>query len=311
MSILSSGKSQRQFLVVFNPTTNRVRKRRLAKLITALKERNYQWSLYATEQALHANGAVLRTKLKDVTDLIVVGGDGTFNIVINSLPFDVVSKTVPLRIGLLPAGTGNDFARGWYDPSLTEEALIDIVLSEKTTLMHLGECEMVQSTRLFHNVMGAGFDAMISKELENKKTLFRSLSYLLSALKYIPFYQEPKCNYQSSKSKREYFNLLTAFGNSRYFGGGLPITPDAKATAESIQVVSVPKLPLFTKLHLLTELLKGKHTLSSHIYSECLSEGETAQILTDGLELEADGEFIGYSPCKVSVSDYWLHMKCE
>ena len=311
MSMLSSGKSQRHFLVVFNPTTNRLRKRRLTKLINALKANGLDWSLFATEKALHANGAVLRTKLDNVTDIIVVGGDGTFNIVVNSLPFDIKTKTIPVKIGLLPSGTGNDFARSWYDSDLTDEQIIEILLADKSSVLYLGECEMVQSTRLFHNVMGAGFDALISKELEYKKTWFRSLSYLWSAIKYIPFYKEPKCRYKSEHGYREYRNLLTAFGNCRFFGGGLPITPDAKGSEHSLQVVSVPKLPLFKKFYLLSKLLRGTHTQSGSIYTETIDAEQQAEIVTEGLELEADGEFIGYSPCKVTVSDYWINLKCE
>ena len=309
MSAVSSSKSQRRFLVVFNPTPQRLRKVRLKKLLDAIKATGDEWFLYATEQGLAANGAVLKTRLEGVTDLIVVGGDGTFNITINSLPFDIKSKTLPFRVGLLPSGTGNDFARAWYGKDMNIDEIIDVLLDNHCQTLHLGECEMVQSTRLFHNVMGAGFDAMISKELEHKKTPFRSLSYLWSAIKYIPFYEEPECTYKSSHTKREFRNLLTAFCNSKYFGGGLPIAPMADASSARLDVISAGQMPLINKFKLIGKLVAGSHMSSPDIFTETLNKEAFAQIETEGLELEADGEFIGYSPCKVDVSDYHLALK--
>lgn len=312
-SNVSSGKSQRCFLVVFNPTPNRSRKRRLSLLISALKQQGHEWHLYATEEGLAANGAALHTRLNGVTDVIVVGGDGTLNVVLNSLPFDTQTLTVPFSLGLLPAGTGNDFARSWYDRELSDHQIIERLLGTSTHKLALGECEMKHTARLFHNVLGAGFDALIAKQLKNDKSVFRRFSYFWTALKFIPFYQEPFCTYWSPNlpepTTKRFNNLITTFANAKYFGGGLPIAPTANAQHSSLEVVSVSKLPLHTKLQLLLKLVSGKHMLSPHVYHETLASGQVAEITTEGLELEADGEFIGYSPCKVNTSRYWINMK--
>lgn len=312
------------FLIVFNPVQNTKRQHLLEQLLTALKTKGLPYSLYPTEANLTANQHYFKHHLNEFSDVIVLGGDGTFNVVINCVLQDGLNHNI--AIGLLPAGTGNDFAKRWYDVTqypngLSNQQLIDIVIADKTKTLHLGECKLKAKTRYFHNVLGVGFDAVIAKQLVHKKSMFKSLSYLVAAARYIPFYHEPECELllssnESSASNShvnantyKYRNLITAFANSKFFGGGLPIAPNAQALEANLHLIRVPKLALHRKLALLTRLTMGKHLAEKEVHHEILTSDHQGEIIKGGLEIEADGEFIGETPCLVKVSSHTLNVK--
>ncbi|GAB3002059.1 diacylglycerol/lipid kinase family protein [Psychrosphaera aestuarii] len=312
------------FLIVFNPVQNTKRQQLLAQLITALKVKKLQYSLYPTEANLTANQHYFKHHLNEFSDIIVLGGDGTFNVVINCVLQDGLNTNI--AIGLLPAGTGNDFAKRWYDATqypkgLSNPQLIDIVIADKTKTLYIGECAFNGNTRYFHNVLGVGFDAVIAKQLVHKKSMFKSLSYLVAAARYIPFYREPESELllssnESSSSNNyinvntyRYKNLITAFANSKFFGGGLPIAPSANPMDANLHLIRVPKLALHRKLALLTKLTMGKHLAEKEVHHEILTSDHQGEIIKDGLEIEADGEFIGETPCLVKLSSHTLKIK--
>lgn len=309
----------RSFVVVFNPVPNKARQIILEKLINELKFQGLHYHLYPTEANLSANQSFFNRHKDEFSDIIIVGGDGTFNMIINCLELGPETPS----IGLLPAGTGNDFARRWYDSSDDPDQsvgrtygefgntdnIIQTVLGLKTKALYLGECKMTHNTRLFHNVLGVGFDAKIAKRLTGKKTLFQGLSYTLAGIRYIPFYKELNTEITLPSGKFAYKNLVTVFANSQFFGGGLPIAPMAHGQDPHLDVIRAPKLKMGQKLMLFIKLILGRHMTSKHISYERMNLDHQAEIKTEGLDIEADGEYIGTTPCRVKMSPHTLKLK--
>ncbi|MBU2883653.1 YegS/Rv2252/BmrU family lipid kinase [Psychrosphaera sp. B3R10] len=296
----------RKYLVVFNPLPNRRRTRRLNKLVAKLGQMQFDYTLYPTAPTVSANKIFFAKHHTEYTDVIVVGGDGTFNLMINVL------IDYNFNVALMPAGTGNDFARAWYGKNRNNlDYLLNVVTGEENKTIHLGYCEFLGSKTAelvyYHNVLGIGFDAAIAKALRHNKGTVPSLSYLIAALWYIPLYREPECTISYDNKTETYFNFMTAFANSRFFGSGLPIAPKANPEDNSVQMVKLAKQDLWTKLALLVKLLFAKHSGSDHV--EIKSMSQPLVVETTGLDIEADGEYLGQSPCKIGVSKQGLRLK--
>jgi len=313
-----------RYLVVFNPVQSAKRQKLLALLISELKNRSLNYTLYPTEANLTANKHYFKSHLQQYTDVVVLGGDGTFNVVVNCIVDAQLTQKLnqklshKVNVGLLPAGTGNDFSKQWFNKANVKKAkqkghsqqdLINIVLGNQVQTLYLGECHYDNKIRYFNNVLGVGFDAVIAKQLAHQKSLFRSLSYIVAALRHIPFYQEPKCELVLKGKTTKYRNLITAFANSQYFGGGLPIAPNQDGRTESLTVIRAPKLSVIPKVMLLLKLTKGRHLSSKGVVHNQMQKEEEAEITTAGLEIEADGEYIGETPCKVKVSSHTINLK--
>lgn len=301
--------SASHYLVVFNPLPNRRRACRLQKLVATLKEKQLIYTLYPTAPTKKANKIFFDKHHSEFTDVIVVGGDGTFNLVLNIL------VQYDFSVGLLPAGTGNDFARAWYGKDNNDlGTLLDIVTANDTLPITLGYCEWpergkdVESQRVyFHNVLGIGFDAAIAKALRHNKGTVPSLSYLIAALWYIPLYNEPECELTGLGLNKRYRNFMTAFANSKYFGSGLPVAPNASPTQTTLQMVKLEQQPLWTKFGLLLKLLRGKHQEAEQV--EVLTVEGQVNVVTAGLDIEADGEYLGQTPCGIGKSDKVIRLK--
>lgn len=304
--------SASKFLVVFNPLPNRRRTKRLEKLVEKLNVLELDYCLYPTAPTVSANRVFFDKNHQQYTDVIVVGGDGTFHLMANVL------LDYHFNVGLLPAGTGNDFARAWYGDMRNDlNYLLDTVTIGSIEQIHLGYCQFLGNpkkssskaapTVYFHNVLGVGFDAAIARSLRHSKGRVPSLSYLIAAIWYIPFYREPTCQIRGVNNSQPYLNFMTAFANSRFFGSGLPIAPDAEPSRKSLQLVKLAKQGLFTKFSLLIKLLFGKHT-----NEDCIEMAELTQpvyVDTVGLDVEADGEYLGQTPCKIGTTTRQLRLK--
>jgi len=302
--------SHKRFLIVFNPLPNKRRKQKLQRVILRLKQAGHDWQLCPTDESYGANKHYFDHNLAEFTDVIVLGGDGTFNLVVNLVQgFDV-------NVGLIPAGTGNDFARAWYGSKHKDMAhILDVVLGHHVESISLGRCEFDhvrdsesgQSVRYFHNVAGTGFDAALAESMRNQKGIFQSLSYLTAAVRHIPFYKEPHCEIAIGDYEYAYKNLITVFANSRFFGNGMHVAPHADPNSSNLAIVRVEKYPIWTKLALIGKLLMGTHTTSKRVH--LTSTEAPIRIRTAGLLLESDGEYIGKSPCRVSIAKNSLLLK--
>lgn len=295
-----------KYLVVFNPLPNRRRTRRLNKLVEKLSQLQLDYTLYPTAPTISANRIFFDKHHAEYSDVIVVGGDGTFNLMVNVL------IAYNFNVALLPAGTGNDFARAWYGKNRNNLTyLLDVVTGEANKTIHLGYCQFLGAKTAkivyYHNVLGIGFDAAIAKALRHNKGTVPSLSYLIAALWYIPLYREPQCTISYDNKTETYANFMTAFANSCYFGSGLPIAPLAKPENNSLQMVKLAKQGLWTKLALLVKLLFAKHTGSPLVEFNTITQPVVVE--TAGLDVEADGEYMGQSPCKIGVSKQVLRLK--
>lgn len=295
---------QKHFLIVVNPVPSRARTKVLKQFLIFMQQKSLSYELYPTEAAISANQHYFAHHLHKFTDIVVIGGDGTLHNVINSLP-----RPFSLPIGLIPAGTGNDFARWLYGLHCHNRPFIfEQVVGNWTSSISLGVCEFENGhQQYFHNVLGLGFDALLAKELKHSKGLFRSLGYMVKAVQHIPFYQTKPLTLNIGDEKRQYHNLITAFANGQYFGAGMQIAPTSSPDNQALTMCRIEKLPKLKMLGQILRLFNGSHIHQDFVDYRDISE--VAYIEDTGLDIEADGEYLGQSPCRIYLTKHAAKFK--
>lgn len=274
-----------RYLIVVNPMTNRQRRKKLNDLLKALEERCYQYEVFHTLASWQLNQEYFRQHLSLYTDVIALGGDGTINLVLNGI------IDLDVRLGVIPCGTGNDFVRNIYKNG---DNPIDTVLGDHEKVIDAGKC----NERYFLNVLGVGYDgALVEAINKTPPGRFRGLVYIWHALKQLPAYQEKMTELKSEQNKNQDC-FVVAFGNGRYFGNGMKITPEARLNDGLLDCCWVGKTGLVNKCYYLLRIFAGKH-LNAPIVDYW--QGKRFQVTTPGLPIEGDGESFGHTPADIRV----------
>lgn len=226
---------------------------------------------HATELARTAAAA------EGCTGVIAIGGDGTAFEVACGL----MNTGVPL--GIIPAGTGNDFIKTVALPKKPLEAL-EFILSHPPRPVDVGGL----NERLFLNVCGTGFDVtVLDYTLAAKKYCRGILPYLIGLIRGIVHYTPTHVRITAEGKTEERDVLICSVANGRYFGGGIAICPDAAADDGLLDLVVIDHRPRWKLPFYVPALLTGKVlTLPFARHIRC----KDVEILSEGMRLNADGE---------------------
>jgi diacylglycerol kinase (ATP) len=228
-------------------------------------------------------------------EIIAAGGDGTLNEVINGIS-DHLAR---VRLGLIPLGTGNDFARCLNLPPTVEEN-IDNILSAQTTAL-----DVVRATsdraRVFINVSAGGFSGLVDEKLtpELKRT-WGPLAYVRSAAAALPELRAYRTVVVLDGHERidvDLYNVVIA--NGRFVAGGLPIAPDADPADGLLDIILIPSYPTSEVVLLAAQILLGKH-----LKSDAITFRRAAKVSVQsrpGMWFNVDGELLGNEPIVFEV----------
>ena len=231
--------------------------------------------------------------------IVVIGGDGTMNEVINGIAdFDKV------RFGIIPTGSGNDFGGGLDLPKSPEENLQRIISSYKAgedsyRAVDIGLVRWGQNQKkLFGISSGIGLDAIVCKKalsskLKNvlNKLGLGSLTYVLLTI--ITLFSMKTADFEISYDNNKSTLKKTIFAaamNLRAEGGGVPMAPDANPYDGKLSISSASGIPKWITFLCLPFLVAGKHT---HIKGFNLVSCREASIHSNQkMTLHADGEYV-------------------
>lgn len=223
-----------------------------------MRDLPFEYEILVTTRRGHAREMADALRDKQVK-LISVGGDGTINEVLNGING---SKSVAL--GVLPVGSGNDFARQLHIYRSTDNILNNLLHSGTIRPIDFGRTKLTTSSgevihRSFACSCGIGFDAYVAY-LSNKNKKFTGLLlYLVSVFEALKSYDNFNTKAVIDGRELESANLLLAIGNGKTSGGGFKLTPRSEMDDGLLDICLVDALTrrqIFTKLPL---AVKGKH----------------------------------------------------
>ncbi|HEY2138450.1 MAG TPA: diacylglycerol kinase family protein [Chthoniobacterales bacterium] len=203
-----------------------------------------------------------RTAIRQGRETIVAaGGDGTLNEVINGIGENVTKA----RVGLIPLGTGNDFARTIGVPT-DLEAAIDLIAAKKTRAVDLVRVTS-DEVRYFVNVSAGGFSGLVDEKLTSKmKKTWGPLAYLrgaAAALCDLRAYRTTLAFDNSDSLMLDLYNVVVA--NGRYVAGGRMIAPEASVDDGLLDIVLIPERPAGELAVLAAQMAMGTHLTSDAV----------------------------------------------
>ena len=247
----------------------------------------------AGSDADHARRLVEGALERGMDALVVVGGDGIVSLALQML----AQNDIPL--GIIPAGTGNDHAREFGIPTRKPEAAADVVVDGVTETVDLGRITGADGTvRWFGTVMAAGFDSLVTDRTNRMTWPHGRMRYNLamvaeiSKLRLLPF----RLTFDGEEVVTDL--TLAAFGNTRSYGGGMLICPDADHSDGQLDVTMVQSASRAKLIRLFPTVFKGTHVELEQVRT---ARAKVITVECAGINAYADGEFVCPLPVEVTA----------
>ena len=287
----------KKVLIIYNPVSGtKSNKAMISQLLNYYKLNNINYFLLKTEYKNHAKEFCANNSLAEYDDLIVCGGDGTFNEVINGVVINK-NKKIP-RLGFLPGGTGNSFMHDLnaVDPN---KAINKIIKNNSDTLDIL-KLTYNNKTIYSFNIVGWGLvtDILI---LAEKMRFLKSIRYNVASLFYILTAKGKKIKFIIDNNKiynEKYLFILIC--NTIHTGKGMKAAPKAKFNDGQLDIVSVKsQISFFQLIKLFTKIFTGKHIHSPFVN---YINAQTINLIPENNEvLNVDGDARGGTPVKIEI----------
>lgn len=281
-----------KLLFIVNPTAGNGRGSRIARLLAdAVKARDIHGVIRVTKRPGHGEELAAEAGAESWDGIVAVGGDGTVHEAVNGL----AGSDVPL--GIIPVGTGNDFARALGIPRQPLPAL-DVITAGHVRSVDLGEV----NGRRYVQVAGVGFDAQVAAAVTRYRSRLPgggALPYLWGILQHMATYKNQPLTLETDTDTIQRDALMVAAGNTRNYAGGLMICPDAQLDDGLLDICLIGDLSHLERVSVLARVFSGGHTRHPKV-----SYGKLTRLNIDGprnLLVQADGQIIGHLPAELRV----------
>ncbi|WP_342545090.1 diacylglycerol kinase [Lysinibacillus sp. FSL K6-4013] len=274
--------------IIYNPTSGReVFKKHLPEVLEKLEVAGYETSCHATTCEGDAMLAAKNAVERGFDIIIAVGGDGTLNEVVSGVsPFENRPK-----VGLIPMGTTNDFARAVHIPRNIEEA-VDIIIQGDTLPVDVG---LLNGERYFINIAAGGRITELTYEVPSKmKTMLGQLAYYVKAVEMIP---SIKASHMRIEYDGEVFDgdaMMFLCGLTNSVGGFEKLAPDASINDGYFTLIVLKKVSLPEFIQLAAMALRGEHLNDDRVIYK---KASVVKVTTENeVHLNLDGEYGGDAP---------------
>jgi diacylglycerol kinase (ATP) len=269
-----------RLLVIINPASSRGDTSRAESAIRdAFARRKLAFEIVHTSRRGHAPELV-RERGRDFDGVVAVGGDGTLHEVLQSIDLD------RHKLGLVPRGSGNDFA--WMNDWPTDvEACADRIARDGERRIDVG----IWDGGRFHTSVGVGFEAQVNYESHRIKRLRGTAIYLAALVRTLSNLGTYPVRLDWGGGHWEGDLLLASIGNGRRVGGAFLLTPEARNDDGLLDVCFSPRVGLFKLLTILPRTFKGTHIRVNPVQ---VQRGSRIRIeCATGFPVHVDGEMAG------------------
>ena len=264
------------------------------RAVARFQERGVDVTEIVGRDAQHARDLVEGAINNGTDALVVAGGDGVISLALQAL----AHSDIPL--GIIPAGTGNDHAREYGIPVGDPAAAADVIVAGHTETIDLGLIRASDDTTTwFGTVAATGFDSLVSDRVNRMRWPHGRMRYNLaivaelSQLRPLPFRLV-------LDGDREIVTDLTlaAFGNTRSYGGGMLICPDAGHGDGLLDITMVSSGSRLKLVRLFPTIFTGTHVELDEVTT---ARARKIWVECPGINAYADGEYACPLPAEISA----------
>ncbi|MCA9508719.1 MAG: YegS/Rv2252/BmrU family lipid kinase [Myxococcales bacterium] len=284
-------------------------KKKIKAILKEVKEQRSDAEIFETYHPLHAI-SLTKEALKNGSErIVVVGGDGTLNEVVNGF-FDqngeLINKNASLAI--IPSGSGSDFVRNLPQKENLSEA-VDFAINGQESLCDVGFIEAKDAnskniSRYFINVSSIGLSGLVAGFMRTTTRKFGpTAAYFMSTVKAIKAL-EPQTIVISDEHGVE--NMipncsLVSFANGKFYGSGMKIAPMAKLDDGLFDVIAIKDLSVGFFLMNGYRVYQGTHLELDNVNVSKVSSCYVRSLGNTPVYIETDGELFAQLPAQFSV----------
>jgi len=276
-------------LILFaNPRSGRGKGARVLSIIEAfLKTNNEDFITVSTNSLEESLTSLAQTIDKNLNaKVVVIGGDGMVHAAINSIDGN--------PIGVIPAGTGNDFARALGLQLEDPIGNIRNVLSAIVEEFDLGKVD----NQYFAAICSTGFDSIVNERANKLRWPHGKMKYNIAMLLELPRFKPRSYDIVIDGKLMQTRAMLIAVANGMSYGGGMKVCPNAQLQDGLLDIMILAPVSKFEFIRIFPSVFKGKHVSHPAV---SITQGRSIQISANAVAY-ADGERVGPLPLNISIS---------
>ena len=302
--------AENSFAFILNPVSSGGKALRFwKKFEPELQKNKICYTLWQTQNSGDAIALTQNAIREGYRKIIAVGGDGTLHQVANGILLQKNIEPKQISLGLIPMGTGNDFARYWKLPNRSDH-IIQMLQKNKTVLQDALKVKFLNENKIAYIISmgGCGFDSQVAVKAHNEKmkgnggklVYLRCLATSLFSYKA----QQVSVTVDGNESKGKIFSV--AIGNNHSNGGGIKQCPEASMTDGKLNITIIGDISIPQILINLKGLFSGSFTKHKKVKT---FSGKKVMItsVTENI-LELDGEPYYNLPAQVEIIPSCLNL---
>ena len=280
------------WLLVTNESAGKGKALQLANQFADLLSQANQKFALINEKSYEKTIEKLKAELStnSYNKVIAVGGDGLVNLCIQHL------AQSGLTLGVIPAGTGNDFARavGVNKMSMTE--IFNLYTRTDPVKIDLGHVKSSTNEKWFVQVLSTGFDAEVNSRANKIKRPKGKSKYTIATVRTLARFKPINYTIDIDSKKFDQSAMLFTIANGETYGGGMRICPGASNSDGFFEILLVRPVSRFVLLTIFPKVFKGNHIPHQKI------DTYRAKVVTISAPTSAyaDGEYVAHLPITVT-----------
>ena len=279
------------WILLYNPTSGGGKGQREARRVTAFFRERGADLLTVSGSSFDEASRIFQKNLKEnvgrISGVVVVGGDGMMHMAVQEL----AGTSTP--IALVPAGTGNDFARALGLDLKHPTKHLPLLFTQSPEAVDLG----LVNGRYFADILSTGFDSIVNEKANSLKFIKGRMKYNIAIALVLSTFRPQEYRFSIDSVDFTSKAMLIAVSNGQSYGGGMKVTPHAKIDDGLFDVMILGPVSKIEFLRVFPRVFSGSHVDHPAVK---IMQGKRVRIQAEAVAY-ADGERIGDLPIEASV----------
>ena len=267
------------------------------EIVRELEARGASVELHLTEAPRHGARLAYDMARSGAAIVVAAGGDGTIHDVANG----ILTAGTETALGIIPLGTGNDFAKVVPGASARPGAY-DVLIHARTEPFDVAYATWAGGSEYFVNAMGSGIDVEVVRQLNNVPALPGPVKYLLALCRALVVYRPIALTARADHETIARRIMMMALGNGVCQGGGFYLTPHARPADGKLELCVIDALAPWKIPPVLIRVLRGTH----------MGHGSVTMRSVERVRFESDGQPLYFQldgELREPVGAHWLEVE--